>query len=997
MRRNGPFQIPRNRRDLADLRAAAQVAAAALLLPQLAACPNDVVGVAPNTPPQITIQSPSPGPQGEPVEVEEGAGVDFVATASDDQDGPEDLAVTWVAERTDTTSAPVDLGTVTPDASGRVDKLVSGLSAGEWTVTATVHDSKDATDSASVPLLVQGENQAPGVAITQPFPDDTFIEGDVVTFVGTVNDDRGLDGIEIEWFSNVDGLLDVSAPSNTGLMTFSRSNLSVGIHTVILTAFDAEGLAGTDSVEFTVLLHNLPPTDPVVEIFPDDPLTGDELTCLIVLGSADPDGLPITYTYTWYKNGVPTLLGDPEVPASATEHGDVWTCAVVASDGVLESNTATDSVVIENSPPSADSVTLLPDPAFETSLLLCEGGGWQDDDGDPAGWQADWTVNGAPVPAVTAPALDGTYFNKGDTVSCLLYPFDGYDLGEPLQSATITIQNSPPSAPGVVVTPSPTVEIDEDMVCDVDVQAVDADGDSIVDPDSYEVVWAIDGVPDSTWNGSWTIYGGIAQLGQEWTCMVRAFDGADVGDWGQASTLVLPLVGDFVITEFMADPQAVSDAAGEWLEIYNASGFPMSLLGFELHDDTGDSHVISEDVPVPPGAYVVLSRNGDWSSNGNVIAAYEYSGFTLSDTVDQIVLSFDGTEIDRFDYDLSTWTDTSGRAVLLDPALGVPDPTLNDDPGSWCVAGDPIAGPGTDFGTPGGANGSCACFLSDADGDGWGDDPSCSWPDCNDAVPDWNPAAYDVCENGIDEDCDGFDAICVCIDTDSDGDGWGDGLACVPPDCDDANTAINPGEVEMCNLVDENCDNVVDNGDWWVMCPPTSAVSVTYCGGGDCAISSCVAGYYDVDGFYSNGCECADDGIGGTCGVATDYGVIGVGGGTSVVGRLPSNAVEDWVRLAFPPVSSRPGGGTPTIQFSARPDSSYLFDVYFDCSGGVAGCGNTGGGAYGVDHYSFVDNQSYGTNAWNWNPWSWPSVVYIRIYRTSSGLTCQNYQIDVSR
>jgi hypothetical protein len=83
----------------------------------------------------------------------------------------------------------------------------------------------------------------------------------------------------------------------------------------------------------------------------------------------------------------------------------------------------------------------------------------------------------------------------------------------------------------------------------------------------------------------------------------------------------------------------------------------------------------------------------------------------------------------------------------------------------------------------------------DEDGDHFG-----SRVDCNDKVASIHPGAVDVIGNGIDEDCDGHDAV----NLDKDGDGFP-----VPGDCNDGDPSIHPGALEIRgNKVDENCDSV---------------------------------------------------------------------------------------------------------------------------------------------------------------------------------------------
>jgi hypothetical protein len=88
---------------------------------------------------------------------------------------------------------------------------------------------------------------------------------------------------------------------------------------------------------------------------------------------------------------------------------------------------------------------------------------------------------------------------------------------------------------------------------------------------------------------------------------------------------------------------------------------------------------------------------------------------------------------------------------------------------------------------------SCEEIEGDADGDG------VRRPrDCDDTKAGINPGARDVPDNGIDEDCNGVDAI----NLDRDGDGTP-----LPQDCDDTDATIRPtGREVIGNDVDENCD-----------------------------------------------------------------------------------------------------------------------------------------------------------------------------------------------
>ncbi len=73
-----------------------------------------------------------------------------------------------------------------------------------------------------------------------------------------------------------------------------------------------------------------------------------------------------------------------------------------------------------------------------------------DADGDPVSLRYQWTVGGRARP-VERPSLTPDQFRKGQAVVETVTPSDGESTGAPARSAALTIENTPPTAPVVVV------------------------------------------------------------------------------------------------------------------------------------------------------------------------------------------------------------------------------------------------------------------------------------------------------------------------------------------------------------------------------------------------------------------------------------------------------------------------------------------------------------------------------------------------------------------
>jgi hypothetical protein len=103
----------------------------------------------------------------------------------------------------------------------------------------------------------------------------------------------------------------------------------------------------------------------------------------------------------------------------------------------------------------------------------------------------------------------------------------------------------------------------------------------------------------------------------------------------------------------------------------------------------------------------VLARNADPALNGGIEVNHVYSGFTLSNGDDEILLSKpDGTLVDQIAYDDGVnWPDEPGRSATLD--RDDYDELLNDDGTRWCSSRRRLGWGNTNAGTPGARNEAC--------------------------------------------------------------------------------------------------------------------------------------------------------------------------------------------------------------------------------------------------------------------------------------------------
>lgn len=152
-----------------------------------------------------------------------------------------------------------------------------------------------------------------------------------------------------------------------------------------------------------------------------------------------------------------------------------------------------------------------------------------------------------------------------------------------------------------------------------------------------------------------------------------------------------------MVTEYMPNPDAVSDSNGEWFELYNPTNSSIDLSGWTIKDDGSDTHTIGK-LSIGAKAYAVLAKNSNSSTNGGVKVDYAYSGINLANSTDEIVLlDGSGKQVDRV-----TWTSSYQGTSSALKALHLD----NGQASAWCPSGSSWQGSKGDKGSPGQPN-SC--------------------------------------------------------------------------------------------------------------------------------------------------------------------------------------------------------------------------------------------------------------------------------------------------
>ena len=294
-------------------------------------------------------------------------------------------------------------------------------------------------------------------------------------------------------------------------------------------------------------IGNAPPSLESLALEPDPLTAASAITCDAGWAS-DPETDAVTITYTWTVNGDPVGPFDPPevLPTTWFERGDDIECTATPNDGDLDGETLEATGNVVNAPPRIVSVEIDPSLAF-TDTTVRAVVTVADADEDPVLVELDWTVAGIIV--ADTPALDGNiWFDRDQVIGLRATPSDDDGAGAAVFAIPVTVQNTPPEAPTISITPEIPVEGDVPIVCSVDAESFDLDGDE----STYSITWQVGdedfvGAETSTLPGD-TIPADALLPDEVWTCTVTPHDGTDPGTPASTSVTVSRAVTRVFVT-----------------------------------------------------------------------------------------------------------------------------------------------------------------------------------------------------------------------------------------------------------------------------------------------------------------------------------------------------------------------------------------------------------------------------------------------------------------
>ena len=394
---------------------------------------SDSIIISVGTPPTLTVTNPLDGDvftQGELIQ--------FTGTVVDSEDLSSTIPISWVSD------IDGEFSTQGANSNGDLALNVSTLSLGLHSITVTATDSDGFTDSTLLSVRINALPTMPQVTLipepagtedmlTAAASGSTDPEGNNVTYVYT-------------WYNN-NGL-----SSYTGVNLPSSATSKGETWTVRATPND--GYQDGPYAEASLIIQNTGPSIVSSSVTPSAPNTNDLLTCNVAASDADSD--PLVENYTWTNTTTGASLGSTsnlQLHPDIVSPGDGILCSYEVSDGVL-SDTSSYSVVVNNTGPTVNAVTIAPTTAFVGTVLTCS---VDVDDPDLLGYTEEYTwtngTTGATLGTSSTLTVDAATSRPTDQIVCSVSVVDPSGASGS-DSTSIVLGNQDPIITSVTVSPT---------------------------------------------------------------------------------------------------------------------------------------------------------------------------------------------------------------------------------------------------------------------------------------------------------------------------------------------------------------------------------------------------------------------------------------------------------------------------------------------------------------------------------------------------------------
>lgn len=255
------------------------------------------------------------------------------------------------------------------------------ISAGLLTIVGTGSDDDDDDKKTA--------NNMPIAQIVSPAASSTYTLNNSITFTGSATDteDLSIAGNSLVWTSSIDGKIGTGS-------NFTTSGLSAGTHQITLTAIDSQQSADSSAISIIVNpANNTLPTATITSPSTGGTYNHNNFLEFTGTGYDTEDAWLSGVSLVWHSNK-DGQLGTGNTISTNALSGGTHTISLTVTDSVGTSNTATISLIILNTPPTA-MINYPPDGSTFSlgDSIPFDGAGTDAEDGNLTAGSLVWTAD----------------------------------------------------------------------------------------------------------------------------------------------------------------------------------------------------------------------------------------------------------------------------------------------------------------------------------------------------------------------------------------------------------------------------------------------------------------------------------------------------------------------------------------------------------------------------------------------------------------------------